>query len=81
MFCRTCRLVLIGSRRVLPGFRTFVQTGIVLQVNGSPVDQSCTGSRPGDRTGRSSGECRVWWKHETPASARSSRMPVFLNFL
>ena len=34
---RTCRSVHIDSRLALPGFRTYVQTGIVLQVNANPV--------------------------------------------
>ena len=40
----------IGPYRLeaaLPGFRTYAQTGIVLQVNSSPVNQSGPGSRPG----------------------------------
>ena len=40
----------------LPGFRTYAQTGIVLQVNGRPRCQSCAGSRAGHRTGRSSSQ-------------------------
>ena len=49
----------IGPYRLeatLPGFRTYAQTGIVLQVNANPVDQCDAGSRPGQRTGRSPGE-------------------------
>jgi len=44
----------IGPYRIeaaLPGFRTFVQTGIVLEVNSSG-DQCRAASRPGQRTGR-----------------------------
>ena len=37
MFCRTCRLGPYRIEAGLPGFRTFVQTGIVLQVNSNPV--------------------------------------------
>ena len=35
--CRTCRSVPTGSEISLQGFRTHVQTGIVLQVNANPV--------------------------------------------
>ena len=50
----------IGPYRLeaaLPGFRTYVQTGIVLQVNGSPVINPVLEVGQVTRTGRSSGQC------------------------
>ena len=35
--CRTCRSVRTGSRRRFQGFRSYVQTGIVLTVNATPT--------------------------------------------
>ena len=42
---------------MLPGFRSFAQTGIVLQVNSNPDTQCRTGGRPGRRDDRSFGQC------------------------
>ena len=63
----------IGPYRLeaaLPGFRTFVQTGIVLQVNGSPSINPVSGSRPGDRAGRSVRPMPRWWKREASVSVQ-----------
>ena len=36
-FCRICAIGPYRLEATLPGFRTFAQTGIVLQVNSNPV--------------------------------------------
>ena len=43
----------------LPGFRTYVQTGIVLQVSSNPVDQCGPRSGSGHRDGRGSSQRRT----------------------
>ena len=42
MFCRICAVGPYRLEAALPGFRTFVQTGIVLQVNSNPQYQCPT---------------------------------------
>ena len=63
----------IGPYRLeagLPGFRTYVQTGIVLQVNANPEDQRRHGSRTGCRDRSKFKRTRRWWKPAAPASVR-----------
>ena len=62
----------IGPYRLeasLPGFRTFVQTGIVLQVNSNPVINPLSKSARSPTRSKSK-RTWPWWKREPPPSAQ-----------